>query len=244
MSTLTAATCGRWRCCDLQSNGSRRWPAKEGVVDFGSVEVGWLREVLKGSACDSRPYLQRLREALRACRVVSQALVAAGRSDPARLSAGDFSRVVDAISAHRRDGGSLYSAKHRNLLLSTFCEVIEHGRSRGLMGEVPDPFRPAKRRARVAEDANEEQLGKALPEAVVRQLDRHLSLLGSSGRLGPVPAAELAEMYQTIYRVLRDTGRRPGEVVSLKVGCVEVIDGPTTWSTTTTKRAGSGAASP
>ncbi len=32
-------------------------------------------------------------------------------------------------------------------------------------------------------------------------------------------------MHQTIYRILRDTGRRPGEIVSLKVGCVEVIDG-------------------
>ena len=32
-------------------------------------------------------------------------------------------------------------------------------------------------------------------------------------------------MHQTIYRILRDTGRRPGEVVSLKVGCLEMIDG-------------------
>ena len=210
---------------DLQSNGSRRWPATEGTVDFRPVELGWLREVVKGWARDSRPYLQRLREALRACRVASQTLVAAGRCDPAGLGAGDFARVVDALSGHCRDDGSLYSASHRNLLLSSFCDVIEHGRSCGLMAEVPDPFRPAKRRARVVEDANEEQLGKALPESVIRQLDDHLRLLGPSGRQGPVPATELAEMYQTIYRILRDTGRRPGEVVSLKVGCVEVIDG-------------------
>ena len=32
-------------------------------------------------------------------------------------------------------------------------------------------------------------------------------------------------MHRVIYRILRDTGRRPGEVVSLKTGCVEVIDG-------------------
>jgi integrase len=32
-------------------------------------------------------------------------------------------------------------------------------------------------------------------------------------------------MHQTVYRILRDTGRRPGEVVSLRVGCIEVIDG-------------------
>ena len=29
----------------------------------------------------------------------------------------------------------------------------------------------------------------------------------------------------TIYRILRDTGRRPGEVVSLRLDCLEVIDG-------------------
>ena len=32
-------------------------------------------------------------------------------------------------------------------------------------------------------------------------------------------------MHQAAYRLLRDTGRRPGEVVSLKLGCVETIDG-------------------
>ena len=32
-------------------------------------------------------------------------------------------------------------------------------------------------------------------------------------------------MHGAIYQILRDTGRRPSEVVSLKVGCVEVIDG-------------------
>ena len=32
-------------------------------------------------------------------------------------------------------------------------------------------------------------------------------------------------MHQTIYQILRDTGRRPGEVVSLRTGCIEVIGG-------------------
>jgi integrase len=210
---------------DLQSNGSRRWPATEGVVDFRPVEVLWLREVIKVWARDSRPYLQRLREVLRAAKAASVTLVAGGRTDPAGLGAGDFARIVDALSDLRRDDGSLYSAKHRNLLLGAFCEVIEHGRRSGLMSEVPDPFRPAKRRHRVHEEANEEQLGKALPDSVIRQLDSQLGLLGPSGRHGSIPAEDLQAMYQTIYRILRDTGRRPGEVVSLKVGCVEVIDG-------------------
>lgn len=210
---------------DLQSNGSRRWRATQGQVDFRPVELAWLREVLQEWARATRPYLQRLREALRACRIASCALVASGRIDPARLGAGDFTHVLDAISDHRRPDGTLHSAAHRNLLLAVFCEVIEHGRTSGLMAEVPDPFRPAWRRHRVGEDPNEAELGKALPESVIRQLDAHLHLLGPAGRAGSVAAADLQGMQRTIYRLLRDTGRRPGEVVSLKVGCVEVIDG-------------------
>ncbi|MGH3570560.1 MAG: hypothetical protein ACRDUW_01825 [Pseudonocardiaceae bacterium] len=60
---------------------------------------------------------------------------------------------------------------------------------------------------------------------VIRQLDAHLHLLGPTGRAGALAAADLLLMQQTIHRILRDTGRRPGEVISLRVGCIEVIDG-------------------
>ncbi len=103
--------------------------------------------------------------------------------------------------------------------------MIEHGRANALMTDVPDPFRPSPRRHRLIEDANEEQLGKALPDTVIRQLDQHLDLLGPTGGHGSMSAADLQAMHQTIYQILRDTGRRPGEIVSLKIGCVEVIDG-------------------
>lgn len=210
---------------DLQSNGSRRWPATQGTVEFGAIELRWLREVLKDWARSTRPYVQGLRQALRACRVASQTLVAAGRTDPAILGAGDFVLIEQAIAEHRRADGSLYSAKYRIQLLRMFDQMIEHARTNALMSEVPDPFRPSRRRYRLIEETNEEQLGKALPEKVIRQLDQHLSLLGPTGPNGSMSAADLRAMHQTIYQILRDTGRRPGEIVSLKVGCVEVIDG-------------------
>ena len=59
--------------------------------------------------------------------------------------------------------------------------MIEHGRANALMTDVPDLFRPSPRRHRLIEDANEEQLGKALPDTVIRQLDQHLDLLGPTG---------------------------------------------------------------
>ena len=209
---------------DLPINASRRWPATQGVIDFQVIEPAWLREIVKDWARATRPYLQRLRETLRACQAASHVLIAAGRTDPASLGAGDFTRILDAIGTQRRAGGSLYSASHRNLMIYQFCQVIEYGRASGLMAAVPDPFRPAARH-RVRDDPNEEELGKALPETVIRQLDAHLPLLGPAGRAGAIPAADLQLMHQSIYRILRDTGRRPGEVVSLRPGCIEVIDG-------------------
>jgi integrase len=210
---------------DLQSNGSRRWPATEGTVDFGAIELRWLREVIKDWARSTRPYVQRLRQALRACRVASQTLVAAGCADPTTLGAGDFVLVEQVIAEQRRADGSLHSAKYRIQLLRVFDQVIEHARTNALMSEVPDPFRPSQRRYRLIEETNEEQLGRALPEKVIRQLNQHLSLLGPTGPHGSMIAADLRAMHQTIYQILRDTGRRPGEIVSLKIGCVEVIDG-------------------
>jgi integrase len=215
-----------WRVAllDLPVNASRRWPATHGVVDLRVIELAWLREIVKDWAATTRPYLQRLRETLRACQAACHVLIAAGRTDPSRLDAGDFTRILDAISTQRRADGTPYSASHRNLMLYQFCQVIEHGRAAGLMSAVPDPFRPTTRH-RVHDDPNEDELGKALPETVIRQLDAHLDLLGPTGRGGALTAADLQRMHQTIYRILRDTGRRPGEVVSLRIDCLEVIDG-------------------
>jgi len=208
----------------LHVNSSRRWPAAQGVIDLRVIELAWLREIVKDWARATRPYLQRLRETLRACQAASHALVAAGRTDPVGLGAGDFTRILQTISTQRRADGSLYSAGHRNLMIYQFCQVIEYGRASGLMEAVPGPFRPATRH-RVHDDPNEDELGKALPDMVIRQLDAHLHLLGPAGRAGPIPAAGLQLMHQTIYQILRDTGRRPGEVVSLRTGCIEVIGG-------------------
>lgn len=210
---------------DLQSNASRRWPATSGVIDFRPIQPAWLRVVVKDWARTTRPYVQRLRETLRACRAVSTTLAVAGRLEATDLGAGDFAQIIDAIRDQRRPDGTLYSTAHRNLLLYQLVEVVEHGRAAGLMNHVPDTFRPTRRQVRVREDPNEDELGKALPESVIRQLDAHLDLLGPAGRAGSIPAADLQVMHQTIYRILRDCGRRPGEVVSLRQDCLEVIDG-------------------
>jgi len=80
------------------------------------------------------------------------------------------------------------SVAHCNLLLYQFCQVIEHGRGSGLMTQVPDSFRPPGR-LRIRQEANEDEIGKALPEAVIRRLDASLRLLGPVGRAAPARRA-------------------------------------------------------
>jgi hypothetical protein len=101
---------------DLQSNPSWRWPATTGVIDFRPIQPAWRREVVKEWAPTTRPYVQRLRETLRAARAASTTLAAAGRLEATDLGAGDFTQIIDAIRDQRRPDGTLYSPAHRNLL--------------------------------------------------------------------------------------------------------------------------------
>jgi len=45
----------------------------------------------------------------------------------------------------------------------------------------------------------------------------------------------LQAMHRTIYPILPDTGRRLGEIVGVKIGCIEVIDGQHNLVYTTTR---------
>ena len=91
----------------LPVNASRRWPATQGEIDFGVIEPAWLREIVKDWARSTRPCLQRLRETLRTCQAASHALITAGPADPASPGAGDFTRILAAISTQRRTDGDL-----------------------------------------------------------------------------------------------------------------------------------------
>lgn len=74
---------------------------------------------------------------------------------------------------------------------------------------------------------SEDMAGRALPQHVVAQLDAHLHLLGADSNFESVgwSADDLRFMHRTIYQVLRDTGRRPDEVNSLKRDCLRWADG-------------------
>ena len=82
---------------ELPVNASRRCAATQGVIDLRVIELAWLREIVRDWARSTRPYLQRLRETVRACQAASHILTTASPG-PAGLGAGDFTRILDAIS--------------------------------------------------------------------------------------------------------------------------------------------------
>ena len=73
---------------ELPVNATRHWPATEGTIDLRVIEPGWLREIVRHWARDTRPNLQRLRETLRACQAASRVLTTAGCDDPAGWAPG------------------------------------------------------------------------------------------------------------------------------------------------------------
>jgi hypothetical protein len=119
----------------------------------------------------------------------------------------------------------------RSCLAGEFFALLDFGRQAGLLDELSGAFarHPITHRIKV-EPGSEDEIGKAIPEPVLRQMEAHLGLLGTGQVHGTraMPAADLQAMYQTIFVLLRDTGRRPEEVAALPRDCLETSRGEVT----------------
>lgn len=125
-------------------------------------------------------------------------------------------RTVNQSSQEER----LYGAGYRGDLWTAFCHTVDFGRLADLLDAPGSFIRRASQRI-PDEDANEDELGKAIPEYVIRQLDARSASLGVGVTYGAMDPAHVQAMFQTAYVVLRDSGRRPLEVVSLPRNCLE-----------------------
>ncbi|WEB41853.1 site-specific integrase [Streptomyces yunnanensis] len=213
-----AAAVGLWAATH------RRYDAVKGYVDFRVVRQTWLRTLLVDWARSVRPTIQDLRISLLAFSAASEGLATrpGGGEAPARLGAADMTTAVEAIKKSRKKNGSLRAAATQDKLVRAWFGVLDFARASGLMDDVPGTFSRARHHRVVPVKANEEQAGRALPDIVIHQLDAQLHLVDVTHRGWPKDLSRL--FHQTVYAVLRDTGRRLGEVASLKVGCVEQED--------------------
>ena len=220
-----------WECAlvGLTAGRGRKYIAVHGDIDFRPVRQQWLRELVKEYGRTVRPCVLDLRQTVYAASIVSSALV--NRADgeaPERLSMADMNAVVDMFRITKRpEDGHDYSTSHRRTLLRYWRAFLEFARQAGTMDHVPGGFALNPRFHTIAAvEATEDDIGRAVPEHVIAQLDPHIALLGTSTSYesGGWSSADFARMYQVVYTVLRDTGRRPGEVISLHRECLEWVD--------------------
>ncbi|MFE3758870.1 tyrosine-type recombinase/integrase [Nocardia tengchongensis] len=173
-----------------------------------------------------------LRQGIHAAEIASQQLALRTNGDRAELlDMGDMSAVVEGFRASTDSDGLPYSVSHRRGILASWRRMIDHSRRSGAMDAIPGGFSLEPRVHSIASvETTEDDIGRVIPEHVIAQLDCHIDLLGtySSFTLPGWAAADFARMYQTVYRIMRDTGRRPAEVTSLKRTCLEWVDGKPT----------------
>lgn len=122
--------------------------------------------------------------------------------------------VAEAFRRLRNPDGTEMGAKQRRDLQAAFYTVLDFGRSAGLLDRMSGSFTRHTSHRIVAREANEDEVGKAVPEPVIRQLDAHVDLLGRGFVYGLWSSHDITAMFHTAYAVLRDTGRRPGKSVA------------------------------
>ncbi|MFI0976435.1 tyrosine-type recombinase/integrase [Streptomyces sp. NPDC021093] len=214
---------------DLRALGQRaRSPAgikRSKTVDLRTISPRWLRHLLHTWTVQQRPDADAFARTLRGVELAARALRhRPGTDDPSALCYDDVTAVVEAFRTALKLDGQPAGSSYRTSIASHFFTLIDYGRRSGTTTNLSAAFVRDPSTHRIAqEEANEDEIGKAVPEPVIRQLDTHLDLLGQGRARGrrTLTTADLQLMYRTLYTLLRDTGRRPNEIVSLPRDCLE-----------------------
>ncbi len=207
----------------LAASHSRPYPTTRGTLDFAEITVPWIKDLLKAWVRDSEPDVTTARNVIRTAKSACEALLLrAGGHDPTQLRLADMTAVVHNINTTTRPDGQLYSPGYRANHLLWWRALLEFGRGAGLMDGIPGDFAVLSIHRTDKHEPEEEKAGKSLPVAVIRVLDAHIDTLRPlfDGRVAGWAADDYALMYQTMYFIFRNTGRRLVEVMSLKRDCL------------------------
>jgi integrase len=197
--------------------------SRPGDVDVSAIRQPWLRALLVSWIAETAPTTAEVRRGLRAVRAAAAALdtQVGGGLDPAALTFANMNTVVDMFRNLRTLQDGPMKAKARSGLLSFFFKILDYGRAAGHLDGMSASFARHSSHTIKREDENEEEIGKALPESVIAQLDEHEDLLGAGITHGRMQSDQVAAMARAVYGLLRDTGRRPSEIGALHVKCLE-----------------------
>ncbi|MFI7642316.1 tyrosine-type recombinase/integrase [Nonomuraea sp. NPDC049400] len=209
---------------DLGVRGKRGRPtARPGDLDISMIRQGWLREILVAWISETRPTTSEVRRAHKAAQTAARALDGrpGGGLDVAALGFADMNAVVAGFEhLVKADGGDM-GFKHKSNLLSMWFKVLDWGRLTDRLTGMSAGFVRHPSHVIKQPDPNEDEIGKAIPESMIAQLDAHTELLGAGIRHGRLSSEQVHAMSVAIYELLRDTGRRPYEIAQLDVDCLE-----------------------
>jgi integrase len=200
---------------------SRRTHA--GVADFTVISQHWLRD-LTMERCRSYTTSRKINELLVAAEVASLALQATNDGGHRLTTLGPvhLEAITNGFRSWAHPDGRPRSNTRRYIGLEAVFSLIDFGRRIGLMEGVTNAFLrdPSAHYLNLDRPAPDE-VGKAIPEPVIKQLDAHLPSLRCMADYPDWNEDQRQQMIQTIYVVMRDSGRRPREVCSLHAECLE-----------------------
>lgn len=200
-----------------------------GVADFTVISQAWLRD-LTMERCRAFTTSREINELLGAANVASRALEATldGGHVLNALGPVHLEAITNGFRSWSHPDGSLRSTTRRYVGLEALFSLLDFGRRTGQLEGVTNAFlRDPRAHQLNLERVTPAEVGRAIPEPVIRQLDEHLPALRCSGKYPGWVDEHQQLMIRTLYIVLRDTGRRPREVCSLRDDCVQFDkDGP------------------
>ncbi|MFJ3930201.1 tyrosine-type recombinase/integrase [Streptomyces sp. NPDC090029] len=200
---------------------------RPGGLDVTDIRQPWLRQILVTWIAETKPNTTEARRGLRVCNAASRALDLrpGGGMDPSALVFADMNAVVDTFRVLPKLDGGAMSSKQRGALLSFFFKILDYNRAAGHLDGMSASFARHSSHVIKAEEVDEDDVGKALPESVIAQLDEYVELLGEGVTHGKMTPEQVRAMARTVYELLRDTGRRPYEIAELRTDCLEHADG-------------------
>lgn len=199
-----------------------RFAGKRQPIDFRPIRQTWLRELVKQWARDVQPTTYKAHATIASFAILSEALSSRpGGDDPSTASIRDITRTVALINQLTGDDGELLSATTRSNRLSNIRGCLAYLRPAGLMTDVPDGF-AVTHEHRIRRNADAEPAGRALPDRAMTTIVANLDKVAPrKAQTGSVLAVDvLTRLHMAALRALIDTGRRPTEICSLRVGCV------------------------